>query len=291
MTCVVKVVMFKLCLLLFINQILALLQKIETVEHINATIGENVLFSTNSISDMNRSLEWKYGCETSQKGIVTFPFRERDLKIFQSYKGRVDVFENGSFLLSNVQLNDTGCYTLTLVDTAGRELTVGKNLSVSEVEISDRHEYQNEVNMSKNIEMKNWKLIGTVIGVTVIGICAICAVVVYFIKRRKQESTGPVVPGVRSNENLNSNVPMVVYSTYTLKARKHIPGPAKMTHSQDWLNQLVTLLTGKRRFFELATGLFELRRLFKTEAERSKSLAWLSLSLVFSEATRPTEDT
>ncbi|XP_067848467.1 hepatic and glial cell adhesion molecule-like isoform X2 [Heptranchias perlo] len=182
MPCVVRVVMFKLCLLLFKDQIMAQKQQPKT-ERINATIGGSVLFSTNCTSCMNRSIEWKYENGPIRTSIVMFTFGVREHTIFQGYKDRVDFFENGSILLSDVQLNDTGCYKVTLVDAEGNEVTVIKTLSV----------------------------FGTVAGVIVVGIGV---AVVYFRRRRQEESTRAGVPNVKSNEDLNSNAPVVVYSTY-----------------------------------------------------------------------------
>ncbi|XP_078416283.1 uncharacterized protein LOC144691743 [Cetorhinus maximus] len=214
MTCVDKVVMFKICLLLFANQTLARSQQTEILESLNATIGENVLFSINSRSVVNRSVEWKYSDGSSQASIIMFAFSIRDLNIFPSYKHRVQVYDNGSFLLSNVELNDTGCYTVTLVDASGKEVMIKKRLTVIEAERQETLGINNGVNCSESIGIKNWNIIGISTGVAVVGMCAICAVVVYFIRRRKQEDTEDVIQDLKSNENLNSNAPMVVYLTY-----------------------------------------------------------------------------
>ncbi|XP_067848466.1 hepatic and glial cell adhesion molecule-like isoform X1 [Heptranchias perlo] len=213
MPCVVRVVMFKLCLLLFKDQIMAQKQQPKT-ERINATIGGSVLFSTNCTSCMNRSIEWKYENGPIRTSIVMFTFGVREHTIFQGYKDRVDFFENGSILLSDVQLNDTGCYKVTLVDAEGNEVTVIKTLSVFESDISDHNDKQSNkgANMTEGIVDNRWKVVcGTVAGVIVVGIGV---AVVYFRRRRQEESTRAGVPNVKSNEDLNSNAPVVVYSTY-----------------------------------------------------------------------------
>ncbi|XP_020366871.1 SLAM family member 6-like [Rhincodon typus] len=209
MICTFKVVMFEIYIMLFTNQILALSQQ---TEFLNATIGENVLFSTNLTITMVQSIQWKYNCEGNQINIAMSTFPEQNFTdVFQSYSNRAKVFSNGSFLLSNVQPNDTGCYTMILVNTAGKEVTIKKILSVFEAEQKELHKIKNRANTSESIDNTTWNVHGIAIGVSVLGICVICVVVIYFIKRKKQES---MEAGVKSNENLNSNTPMVVYSTY-----------------------------------------------------------------------------
>ncbi|XP_038657619.1 uncharacterized protein LOC119968836 [Scyliorhinus canicula] len=214
MTCAVKVVMLKICLLLFTNQILTLSEQTEFIEYINATVGENVLFSTNSTFAMNRSIEWKYNCEANEKSIAISTYVDRDLNIFNNYKDRVQFYDNGSFLLSNVELNDTGYYAVTLAETSGKEILIKKRLLVFEAEKREPRASYNGIAIAPNIGNKNWNIIGILIGFAVVGMCAICAVVIYFITRRKQESAEAEIPVVKNNENVNSNIPMVVYSTY-----------------------------------------------------------------------------
>ncbi|GCC30462.1 uncharacterized protein [Chiloscyllium punctatum] len=212
MICALKVVMFGIYIMLFTNQILAVPQQTEIIEYLNATIGENVLFSTNLTITMLQSVHWKYKCEENQISIAMSSFPEQNFSdVFQNYSHRVKAFSNGSFLLSNVQRNDTGCYTMILVNTEGKEVTIKKILLVFEAEQKKSHEIKNGANTSGNIDNTTWNVRGIVIGVSVLGTCVICAVVIYFIKKRKQESTEA---GVKNNENLNSNTPMVVYSTY-----------------------------------------------------------------------------
>ncbi|GCB75186.1 uncharacterized protein [Scyliorhinus torazame] len=214
MTCAVKVVMLKICLLLFTNQILTLSQQTEIIEYINATVGENVLFSTNSTFAMNRSIEWKYNCEANQKSIAISAYIDNEFNIFDGYKDRVQLYDNGSFLLSNVELNDTGYYAVTLAEPSGKEILIKKRLLVFEAEKRESRGSYNGIAIEPNIGNKSWNIIGILIGIAVVGMCVICVVVIYFIRRRKQESTEAAIPIVKSNENLNSNIPMVVYSTY-----------------------------------------------------------------------------
>ncbi|XP_069748444.1 V-set and transmembrane domain-containing protein 5-like isoform X2 [Narcine bancroftii] len=183
MTCVVRAVIFKLCILLYKNHIVTPSKGAEMVEHINASIGEDVLFSVNCTSCMNQSIEWKK-TGTSQTSIVMFPFHERELTIFEGYKSRVKDFKNGSFLLTNIQLNDTGCYIVTLVDTAGKQMTITKQLFViaKTNDLKDEH-IKKRGNMTRNKEIK---------------------------KSRKF----PEIPVVKRNENVNTNIPEIVYSTY-----------------------------------------------------------------------------
>ncbi|XP_055501025.1 uncharacterized protein LOC129702944 [Leucoraja erinacea] len=209
MTYIIKAVMFKLCILLFKNQIVAPSKATETVELINATIGGNVLFSVNCTSYMNRSIEWK------MNGSITKSIMVHDIAgghtIFADYEGRVEDFKNCSFLLTNIRLNDTGYYTVTLVDTEGKVITKTKKLFVTANGRKDDH-YKHEGNTTKG--NKSWKFNAIIIGVSLLGAIVICVTLAYFIWRRLQKNTETDGQDVKRNENQNSYVPEIVYSTY-----------------------------------------------------------------------------
>ncbi|XP_078264880.1 uncharacterized protein LOC144598572 [Rhinoraja longicauda] len=213
MTYIIKAVMFKLCILLCKIQIVTPSKATETVETINATIGEDVLFSLNCTSCKNQSIEWKKNGSII-KSIIMFPYNERDLTIFDDYSGRVKDLKHGSFLLSNIRLNDTGSYTVTMVDAAGQEITITKKLFVTANGLNNDHVKHggNTTRNPKDNESGKFKAI--IIGVSLLGTIVICVTLSYFIWRRLQKNTETDGRGVKRNENPNSNVPEIVYSTY-----------------------------------------------------------------------------
>ncbi|XP_051870441.1 uncharacterized protein LOC127569680 [Pristis pectinata] len=188
----------------------------EMVELINATIGEDVLFSINCTPCLNQSIEWKK-CGTSQPSIISLPYGEREITIFQGYKGRVKDFKDGSFVLTNIQLNDTGYYTVTLSDiTTGKQVTITKQLLIiAKTNDLNDEQIKHGENMTRSAEFnKSWKFTAIIISVSLLGTIVICVILTYFIWRRLQKNSVTESPGVKRNENLNSNVPEIVYSTY-----------------------------------------------------------------------------
>ncbi|XP_059824656.1 uncharacterized protein LOC132393443 [Hypanus sabinus] len=215
MTCIINVVMLKLCVFFFKSQIVTPSESAKVEETINATVGGSVLFSVNCTPSLNLSIEWKKS-GNSEHYIVMLPFGVREHTIFESYEGRVEFFENGSFALTNIQLNDTGLYTVTLIDnTTGKQVTIKKQLFVT-ARTNDPNDEQinNEENITSTEANKWWKFTAIIISASLLGTAVICVISICFMCRRMWRNTAAASSGVKRNENSSSNVPEIVYSTY-----------------------------------------------------------------------------
>ncbi|XP_062905892.1 uncharacterized protein LOC134347492 [Mobula hypostoma] len=215
MTYIINVVMLKLCIFFVKSQIVTPSENAEAEDIINATIGGEALFFVNCTPFLNQSIEWKKSGK-SEHGIIMFPFGVREHTIFQSYKGRVKNFEGCSFVLTNIQQNDTGYYTLTLVEnTTGKQVTIKKRLFViAKTNDPNDEQINHEENITSTEVKKGWKFTAIVIGASMLGITVICVILTCFIWRRMRRNTEAESSGVKRNENSSSNVPEIVYSTY-----------------------------------------------------------------------------
>ncbi|XP_007901738.1 uncharacterized protein LOC103185167 [Callorhinchus milii] len=225
MSYTVVAVIFNLYLLLLKGQTVNLTQDVET-QLINATVGEQVLFSTNCSPCINRSVEWKYlsdavRCsdpkEHSDHTVRSIVMVSDDIdkaRVFDIYKDRVNFYTNSSLQLLHIQLNDSGCYTLTITDPQGKIVTLRKVLSVFEAETSKPHiDGKNDTLTIKIDENDRWKSIGIIIGaIVLVAACALFIVAIgHFIKKRRK---GGRLADEKINEDLNNDNPMVVYSTF-----------------------------------------------------------------------------
>ncbi|XP_063289550.1 carcinoembryonic antigen-related cell adhesion molecule 3-like [Pelobates fuscus] len=99
------------------------------LDSINATVGETVLLPASYTISRNLhnwpSIQWDFGSKSvlyyslynvtlNSKGFPTWLLGKT--KIFDGYEGRVEFYQmNGSLLLKNIQLNDSGTYYATLM--------------------------------------------------------------------------------------------------------------------------------------------------------------------------------
>ncbi|KAL1765080.1 carcinoembryonic antigen-related cell adhesion molecule 5-like [Sigmodon hispidus] len=89
-----------------------------TIESVPSHVTEedNVLFLVHNVSENITMIAWFKGQTNTTQGISIYAFQENLSGIGPVHSGRETIYRNGSLLLENVNINDTGFYTLQTYD-------------------------------------------------------------------------------------------------------------------------------------------------------------------------------
>ncbi|XP_063286822.1 V-set and transmembrane domain-containing protein 5 [Pelobates fuscus] len=103
---------------------------------VNATVSHNVLLSVQYICNGTPSIEWQHTSNWRSERIIDWRTGFY-LNISKGYAGRVKVYDNGSILLEDVGVKDTGYYVVTVTEDYGNTKHGTIFLSVHEILYED----------------------------------------------------------------------------------------------------------------------------------------------------------
>ncbi|XP_029026676.1 V-set and transmembrane domain-containing protein 5 isoform X2 [Betta splendens] len=99
------------------------------------SVQDSVFFSVDVTCSGVPNVQWTFMSSAVSRLIVTW----QPLNITEDYSNRVQAFANGSMVLSDLRLQDTGYYVVTITDAAGSSKDAGFVLKVNEVLYEDLH--------------------------------------------------------------------------------------------------------------------------------------------------------
>ncbi|RVE65179.1 hypothetical protein OJAV_G00134040 [Oryzias javanicus] len=104
--------------------------------NLSRSVQEDALFSVDVSSTGVPTIEWTFMSGAGSRSIGTWQ-PQGDVNITADYSSRVKTYENGSMILMDLRLQDTGFYLLTVTEPAGSSKDVGFVLRVNEVLYED----------------------------------------------------------------------------------------------------------------------------------------------------------
>ncbi|XP_030634579.1 V-set and transmembrane domain-containing protein 5 [Chanos chanos] len=96
----------------------------------------SVLFSVDIACTGIPTIGWTFTSESEQRNVVSWK-HGGIVNISEFYQERVHTFSNGSFILSDVKLQDTGYYIISVTEPSGNSRDAGLVLHVTEVIYED----------------------------------------------------------------------------------------------------------------------------------------------------------
>ncbi|XP_067423465.1 V-set and transmembrane domain-containing protein 5 [Emydura macquarii macquarii] len=106
--------------------------------NINATVTQNILLSVEYSCKGIATIEWKHVSSWGTNKIVEWKPGSYS-NISNSYKDRVNTYENGSIQLLNVGVRDAGYYVVTVTEELGTTIYGTIVLSIYEIIYEDLH--------------------------------------------------------------------------------------------------------------------------------------------------------
>ncbi|XP_067888995.1 V-set and transmembrane domain-containing protein 5 isoform X2 [Heterodontus francisci] len=105
---------------------------------VSATVEESAILSVEYQCNGVPTIKWKQLSPWGMKNIITWePGNYQNIS--ESYEDRIQEYRNGSIQLSNVQLDDAGCYVVTVTDKVGSSKDGVIVLNISEPVYKDLH--------------------------------------------------------------------------------------------------------------------------------------------------------
>ncbi|KAG1959842.1 V-set and transmembrane domain-containing protein 5 [Pimephales promelas] len=99
---------------------------------VTAPVQGSALFSVDITCIGTPAVRWVFSSVSRQQRIASW-ILGGSANVTQMYKGRVQTHPNGSLTLSNLRLQDSGYYIITVTETSGNSQDMGLVLSVTEV--------------------------------------------------------------------------------------------------------------------------------------------------------------
>ncbi|XP_059239628.1 carcinoembryonic antigen-related cell adhesion molecule 8-like isoform X1 [Mustela nigripes] len=125
-----------------------------TVESVppSATEGKDVLLQVHNLPRDTGRFNWYKGATTEENlRIVSYILDSQKTVIGPAHSGRETVYPNGSLLFQNITLNDTGVYTLQIINRTYETVQVTGQLHVS-AELPKPHITSNNSNPVENVD-------------------------------------------------------------------------------------------------------------------------------------------
>lgn len=103
---------------------------------LSKTVQEQVCFSVEVVCNGTPTIHWSFMSGVVSRSIAAWQ-PGKFTNITANYSGRVQAFRNGSMALSNLRLQDTGYYVITVTEAGGSSRDATFVLRVSEVLYED----------------------------------------------------------------------------------------------------------------------------------------------------------
>ncbi|XP_067306053.1 V-set and transmembrane domain-containing protein 5 [Pseudorasbora parva] len=103
---------------------------------ITAPVQGSALFPVDITCSGTPAIRWMFNSVTGQQRIAAWTLGG-SANVTQMYEGRVQAHANGSLTLSNLRLQDSGYYILTVTEVSGNSKDAGLALTVTEVLYED----------------------------------------------------------------------------------------------------------------------------------------------------------
>uniref|UniRef100_A0A8C7B7T4 Immunoglobulin V-set domain-containing protein n=1 Tax=Neovison vison TaxID=452646 RepID=A0A8C7B7T4_NEOVI len=104
-----------------------------TVESVpsSATEGKDVLLQVHNLTRDTGRFNWFKEATTENRRIISYILDTQKTILGPAYSGRETVYPNGSLLFQNITLNDTGVYTIEIIDSNYETVQITGQLHVS----------------------------------------------------------------------------------------------------------------------------------------------------------------
>uniref|UniRef100_A0A8C7BEC8 Ig-like domain-containing protein n=1 Tax=Neovison vison TaxID=452646 RepID=A0A8C7BEC8_NEOVI len=124
-----------------------------TVESVpsSATEGKDVLLQVHNLTRDTGRFNWFKEATTENRRIISYILDTQKTILGPAYSGRETVYPNGSLLFQNITLNDTGVYTIEIIDSNYETVQITGQLHVS-AELPKPHITSNNSNPVENVD-------------------------------------------------------------------------------------------------------------------------------------------